>query len=201
MHKEFIPIDSWFDLCITVPSKVGNWILLHMLCQFYQVKKTNDVRLLFSGIEWTKFASREKWFLSHRHMHWSDCLWVAYSMYLYIFFPSCCQLLLYHIHHQRIKGESHFQGLLEMSWSLLTKSSNCFSHKNPGGRVKLYAWKIWYYLNFFLQKLACWSSGIIFEWGLISEWFFFFFNLNGVIKLSFRISDKKRKLPSSRTSK
>ena len=47
--------------------------------------KTNDVRLLFSGIEWTKFASREKWFLSHRHMHWSDCLWVVYSMYLYIF--------------------------------------------------------------------------------------------------------------------
>ena len=78
--------------------------------------KTNDVRLLFSGIEWTKFASREKWFLSHRHMHWSDCLWVVYSMYLYIFFPSCCQLLLYHIYHQRIKVRNQ---LSETAWDEL----------------------------------------------------------------------------------
>lgn len=71
--------------------------------RFTRWRKTNDVRLLFSGMEWTKFVSREKWFLSHRHMHSSDCLWVVYTMYLYIFFPSCCQVLLYHIFHQRIE--------------------------------------------------------------------------------------------------
>lgn len=78
--------------------------------------KTNEVRLLFSGIEWTGFATREKWFLSHRHKHWSDCLWVVYSIYLYIFFPSCCQLLLYYIYHQRIKVRKQFPKIV---WSEL----------------------------------------------------------------------------------
>lgn len=82
--------------------------------------KTNVIRLLFSGIEWTKYASREKWFLSHRHMYWSDCLWIVYSTYLYIFFPSCCQLLLYRIYYWRIKVRKQ---LPETAWDDLK-----FSH-------------------------------------------------------------------------
>lgn len=99
--------------------------------KFTRWGKTDDARLLFTGLEWTKFASREKSFLSHRNMHWSDCLWVVCSMYSYFYFHlsvnSYCNTFIM----RKSRTGSSSLGLLTMNWSLHTKSFSCFSPWSP----------------------------------------------------------------------